>query len=213
MNSNLNLLFIGNSFVARNDLPGLLTELAASALQPRTIVTDTVLVNGASLRQHWNAGKALEKIRGGKWDYVVLQEQSTLPIKNATRFHENVRLFAPEIVASDALVLLYLTWARLHAPETQAALTGTTLAIAEEFNARVAPAGVVWEKLLQAHSDLPLHDKDGSHPSPLGTYLAACVFYATLFQESPVGLAVPARLKLTPENAAIVQKSAEQEIK
>ena len=33
------------------------------------------------------------EIRSGGYDYVVLQEQSTLPIKNATRMHENVELF------------------------------------------------------------------------------------------------------------------------
>lgn len=32
--------------------------------------------------------------------------------------------------------------------------------------------------------DLPLHDVDGSHPAPLGTYLAACVIYLTLLPEA-----------------------------
>ena len=36
-----------------------------------------------------------------------------------------------------------------------------------------------------------LYAADGSHPSPLGTYLAACVFYSTLSGESPVGLQAP----------------------
>jgi hypothetical protein len=30
--------------------------------------------------------------------------------------------------------------------------------------------------------------EDGSHPTEQGTYLAACVFYAVIFQESPQGL-------------------------
>ena len=29
---------------------------------------------------------------------------------------------------------------------------------------------------------------DGSHPTVSGTYLAACVFYATIFRQSPEGL-------------------------
>ena len=33
-----------------------------------------------------------------------------------------------------------------------------------------------------------LYFSDGSHPSPAGSYLAACTFYATLFHASPVGL-------------------------
>ena len=32
-----------------------------------------------------------------------------------------------------------------------------------------------------------LWGKDGSHPSKDGNYLAACVFYAFMFEESPRG--------------------------
>ena len=40
--------------------------------------------------------------------------------------------------------------------------------------------------LAGAHS--ALFRDDGSHPSPLGTYLAATVLYETLYRKSPVGL-------------------------
>jgi MYXO-CTERM domain-containing protein len=39
-----------------------------------------------------------------------------------------------------------------------------------------------------------LYSSDGSHPSPLGTYLAACVFYATLTGTSPAGLEAPSHV-------------------
>jgi hypothetical protein len=57
---------------------------------------------GASLRTHWNAGEALQAIQAGRYDRVVLQEQSTLPVKNARRMHENVRLFDGAIKAAGA---------------------------------------------------------------------------------------------------------------
>ncbi|HLN32139.1 MAG TPA: hypothetical protein VK395_30700 [Gemmataceae bacterium] len=87
----LKLLFIGNSFTARNDLPGLLTQLAVT--RGKSIRHRLNSAGGASLRQHWNAGKALEATKEGHFDYVILQQQSTLPIKNAKRMHENLRLF------------------------------------------------------------------------------------------------------------------------
>jgi hypothetical protein len=76
----------------------------------------------------------------------------------------------------------------------------------------VVPAGAVWQAALAGHPTLPLYDKDGSHPSPLGSYLAACVFTATLFGEKSVGLAVPARLKLSPELARLVQEAIANQI-
>ena len=86
----LNILFIGNSFTARNDLPGLIARLAAAT--GTTLQHDLICASGASLRTHWNAGKVLKRIRAGDFDCVVLQEQSTLPIKNPKRMHENIRL-------------------------------------------------------------------------------------------------------------------------
>src|SRR6476660_9053604 len=87
----IKILFIGNSFTARNDLPGLIVQLAAA--RGKRLKHRLISAGGASLRAHWNAGEALKAIKNGHYDHVVLQDQSTLPIKNATRMHENVRLF------------------------------------------------------------------------------------------------------------------------
>src|SRR5437588_8239645 len=102
----LKVLFVGNSFTARNDLPGLIARLAA--LRGKTLQHRLISAGGASLRRHWNAGEVLQAIQGGHYDYVVLQEQSTLPIKNAKRMHESVRLFDEAIQAAGAQTLLYM---------------------------------------------------------------------------------------------------------
>src|SRR5262245_45500315 len=71
----LKALFVGNSFTARNDLPGLVAQLAAA--RGRRLEHRLISAGGASLRTHWNAGVALEVIQGGQYDHVILQEQST----------------------------------------------------------------------------------------------------------------------------------------
>src|SRR3954447_26974042 len=86
-----NILFIGNSFTQRNDLPGLLAAMAQE--RGVRICHKLISVGGASLRTHWNAGRAAKEIGAGKYDYVVLQEQSTLPVKNPQKMAENVKLF------------------------------------------------------------------------------------------------------------------------
>ena len=201
----MKVLFIGNSFTARKDLPGRVAELASAAgtrLEHRLISA-----GGASLRMHWNKGEALRAIRAGGYDYVVLQEQSTLPVKNARRMHENVRLFDAEIRGAGAKTALYMTWARRHAPESQSAITDAYASVGQEIGATVVPAGVAWERFLRAHDRPVLHDRDGSHPTPAGTYLAACVFFATLLGRTPVGL--PASVDgLTPADAKLMQRTA-----
>jgi hypothetical protein len=182
----MKVLFVGNSFTARNDVPGTVARMAAS--RGHELSHELIWAGGASLRAHWNKGAALESIRRGGWDRVVLQEQSTLPVKNARRFHESVRLFVPEIAAAGARATLYETWARRNAPETQRALSDAYASIAVETGADLVPVGTAWETFLRAHDRPALHDRDLSHPSPAGSYLAACVFFAVLFGESPVGL-------------------------
>jgi hypothetical protein len=208
----IHILFIGNSYTSYYKLPSLVVKIAASSHDRKQVETDMITAGGASLRQHWNKGEALEAIRQRSWNYVVLQEQSTLPIKSPKRFHDSARLFHEEIMKQGAQTVFYLTWARQHAPETQASLTEAYTNIAKELQALVAPVGVAWQTALRENPVLVLHEEDGSHPTPAGSYLAACVFYATLFNDSPVGLAVPENLKLIEADATILQRVAWQTV-
>jgi hypothetical protein len=206
----LKVLFIGNSFTARNDLPGLVAQLAAA--RGRSMEHRLISAGGASLRTHWNAGEAQEAIRDGHYDRVVLQEQSTLPVKNARRMHENVRLFDGAVRATGAQTVLYMTWARQSAPESQQAITDAYAVIGRELGATVVPVGTAWERFLRKHDRPVLHDKDQSHPTLAGSYLAACVFLAVLFEESPVGIG-DELAGLSAQDLALLQKAARQERK
>lgn len=202
------LLFIGNSYTARNDLPRILAELAATAARPRQLTTSMINAGGASLRRHWNAGAAQRAIAEGAFDDVVLQEQSTLPVKNAARYHDNVRLFAPLIAEHGARVVLYLNWARRQAPRTQAMLTEAVTAIAAEIGALVVPVGPAWEAALADDPHLGLYADDGSHPTAAGSYLAACTFLVRLFGERPRGFSVSDRLKIDRQSAETLHTAA-----
>src|SRR5437868_1746136 len=149
--SPLKVLFIGNSFTARNDLPGLIAQLASARGQ--SLEHRLISAGGASLRRHWNAGEAPKAIQDGRYDYVVLQEQSTLPVKNAKRMHENVRLFDEAIKASGAKTILYMTWARQHAPQAQQAISDAYTSIGRELGATVVPVGLAWQSFLGHHDE------------------------------------------------------------
>jgi hypothetical protein len=207
LGSTVNILFIGNSFTQRNDLPGLLAEMAAE--RGVHIQHKLISAGGASLRNHWNAGRAVEAIKDGEYDYVVLQEQSTLPVKNAKRMTENVRLFDEVIKQAGAKTVLYMTWARQHSPESQRAITDAYSSIGKELGAIVMPVGLVWQKFISKHDQPLLYDRDQSHPSPAGTYLATCVFLVSLLKIDPRGIeacgaqfedhALPAATPITAE--------------
>jgi hypothetical protein len=201
----LKVLFIGNSFTARNNLPNLIAQLAEARGQQLQYLL--ISAGGASLRMHWNKGDAKKAIQETRYDYVVLQEQSTLPVKNPLRMQENIRLFDEAIKDAGARTALYLTWARKNAPETQSAITAAYSTVGRELGSTIVPAGIAWDGFLRKHTQPELYDPDLSHPTLAGSYLAACVFLAVLFGQSPVGVA--SNLKgLTPTDIALLQKTA-----
>ena len=190
----LRVLFIGNSYTYVNNLPGIVAALAESAHE--SLETEMIVAPGATLKKHWEDGKAVEVMKRDRWDYVILQEQSTLgpvsqggpPINDPTIFHAYARLFDSEIKASRAKTIFLLTWARQNLPSTQFHLSFAYQSIAKELHARVAPVGIAWQSALQTKPGLTLHQKDLSHPTPAGSYLAACVLYSTLYGRSAAGL-------------------------
>lgn len=202
------VLFIGNSYTARNDLPQLVVRLAADATSPLVVETRMVVAGGASLRRHWNAPHARDAIASDRWDWVVLQEQSTLPVKNASRYHDNVRLFQPPIAAAGARMALYQTWARRDAPQAQDTIDAAVAAIARECEARPVRVGAAWREALRRDPSLPLYTNDGSHPTLLGSYLAACVFLTALLTRSPASFAVADRLALPRDRASLTHEVA-----
>jgi prepilin-type N-terminal cleavage/methylation domain-containing protein len=213
----IRVLFIGNSYTGFNFLPQLIADLAEAAGNAPGLTYDTQVVGGATLQDHYEQGEAVNKIRQAGWDFVVLQEQSLRPIQDEEDMDKYARLFCAEIRAVGAIPLFYMTWARRNAP-TQNTITNAYLRITTEKNAEVAPVGMAWQTSGRLYPQIVLYSDDGSHPSPTGSYLAACVFYASIYDKSPQGL--PGTLEaggvtivdLPPGDAAALQGVAWQTV-
>ncbi|MEI6724678.1 MAG: hypothetical protein WCN81_00470 [Actinomycetes bacterium] len=178
------ILFIGNSFTYYNG--GIDAQL--KGLAP-TATTGAVTAGGATLQQHWNAGTAVGDIRSGHWDYVVLQEQSQTPVIAAQLFARYAGAFDTEIRAAGGKTVLLMTWQRPDSVQykvTTAYLAAVYTQTGAAIGAAVAPAGLAFATALRERPDLVLNNADG-HPTPAGTYLAACVLYGTIYGRSPVG--------------------------
>lgn len=194
----LDVLFIGNSFTFVNNLPDVVAGVARSLPKGPAIQPTMFATGGMTLQWYWAAGKAAAAIDSRKWNYVVLQEQSALGagtevgegrLSPPGLFHQSVRNFVPRIRATGATPLLLMTWARRTRPDDQALLTDAYESIGHELGVTVSPAGTAWQEAHRLYPELVLHLADGSHPNPTGTYLTACVLYATLTGRDPRGAA------------------------
>lgn len=178
------ILFIGNSYTYCNDLPAMVQSLAQSA--DRDVEASQVTSGGKTLEWHWYNPGTLDALARSDWDFVVLQEQSTRPVEEPEAMLSAAKRLQAR--AGSAKVVLYHTWARQNIPEMQEGLNDSYFRVARELSCLVAPAGLAWQKALAENPDWVLHTEDRSHPNTIGTYLTACVFYATLFQTTPAGL-------------------------
>jgi hypothetical protein len=157
-------------------------------LAPDAFVT-SVAKPGYSLEDHWNDGEAVSTIEGGQWDYVVIQEQSQRPVLAPATFYAYAEAFDQVVRDSGSQKVLLMTWER---PDSASAgVTSTNLAtsygqVARELGAKLAPVGLAFERSRVERPDLTLYSEDG-HPTPQGTYLAACVIYGIVFAVSPNG--------------------------
>lgn len=192
------VLFVGNSLTFVNDLPATFTKLAASG--GRAVTTGMAATGGATLADHVAQADAAAHLRERTWNVVSLQEQSQIPSVPELRagaMYPAARTLVGAIRAARAQPLLFLTWARADGwaergligyRPMQDAIDDGYLTLARSLGVPVAPVGVAWAQA-QGDAALPsLFDPDGNHPSIAGTYLAACVFYATIFRASPAGL-------------------------
>ncbi len=217
------VLFIGNSYTYFNDLPAMFAELADAT--SCAVEVERVVEGAATLADHLRGGSASELIEQWPWDWVVLQEQSTLGIN---RFHNGrARFDGPEGFerAAEAFIelarqngarpALLLTWARRASMENQVFLNDAFVRVAERTDAVVIPAGPAWMEALRDSPELPLYE-DGAHPAPAGTYATAyCVARALLgpaFSDSPAAAFVPASVPIEADAAASIRASVDRTI-
>lgn len=181
------ILFIGNSLTFGHDVPGLVQKIGAS--ERRCVEAATFAAGGTTLRMHWDQGEVQAAIRLKRWDFVVLQEQSQqwrlAPDETAAVLPEYLALIRQQ----GAEPLLYMTWAWGNEFQNQPQVAKFHNDLGARFRVRVVPVGAAWQQWLDARPDIPLHEPDNNHANQAGAYLAATVFYAQLFQRSPVGLA------------------------
>lgn len=200
------ILFLGNSYTFGNDLPTMIQDLALSFGD--TIVKDQSTPGGHYFNAHLSNTTSITKINAQPWDFVVLQEQSQIP--SLPQSITGVDYCLPHSISLNNMIknnhsctetVFFMTWGRQngdasfcgqHPPVCtydgmQQELRNMYMWMADTNNATVSPVGVAWKNVRDSFPTINLYTGDGSHPNIKGSYLAACVFYATLYQKSPIG--------------------------
>ena len=220
------ILFVGNSyFYYNNSLHNHVRRLvvAADPAGEKALQYRSATIGGAPLAYHNIRGLLTPGQLGLKepFDIVILQDNSTSALSASQRasFREKAAEFNAEIVKHGAKTALYMTHAhvkpsRFASPDMIRKVEEMYLSIGNEIGALVIPVGLAFEEAYRQRPDLKLHqDYDGSHPELIGTYLAACVVYASLYGKSPVGNSYDYHGRIDKGTAAFLQKVADETVR
>jgi hypothetical protein len=200
------VLFIGNSYTYTNNLPDMVYQLARAYGDSIAHFSNTP--GGYTFDLHSQDNNTLAAINQRPWNFVVLQGQSQEAALDSVFLSWGVFPYAQIL---DSLVhvndpctqtIFFMTWGRKNGDATycpqyppvctysgmQDRLRGSYVQMAQDNNAIVAPVGEAWRNVIATNPAYDLYLPDESHPSVYGTYLSACVFFATIYRESPAGL-------------------------
>ena len=193
------VLFVGNSYFYYNDsLHNHVSRMLAS-LDPELgerIEFKSATIGGAALDHH----PLDSHLTPGKlgidepFELVILQGGSGEPLSERRReeFARTAAEFERKISAVGAETALYMTHAYSPPhprfdPNMIESIESLYVETANEIGALVIPVGLAFEEAYRRRPDIVLHKQfDGSHPDMLGTYLAACVIVASVWDISPV---------------------------
>jgi hypothetical protein len=200
------VLFVGNSFTGSNGMPEMLYELALS--KGDTMGYESSTPQTATLDQHSTNLTTIDLMNDGGWEHIIIQEQGQLPIFALGEVETTVFEPATEIIeyarqfSECCMPIFFMTWgyedgdtencedvpeACTYDGMTQL-LSDRYMQMAQENNCWVAPIGEAWKYCRQITNDtIPLYEVDGYSPSLAGSYLTACVLYASIWGENPMG--------------------------
>lgn len=204
------VLFVGNSYTYFNNMPQIVADMAATTGD--TLDYDMSAPGGVTFWNHVDRSSesyipTMGKVRAGGWDYVILQEQSVTPSSPPESYYPWSFVYAKFLVDSIrkyspcAAIIFYMTWGRKHGlPNscnsyyppwpyqcTYMSMDSITrvryMELAEYLDGSVSPVGPVWRHIRGNYTDIELYEADESHPSPAGSYAAACSMFTAIFKK------------------------------
>ena len=187
------ILFVGNSFTFYWNLPSIVESMAAEKEIFLDIHQSTA--GGASLKQHWFGDKNLNTkklIESGDYSTIILQDYSSNPLLKTKESNEYFNRFIQLVKSNQGQPIIYGTWMfrSISSKKYKGSdpIQNALKPISTKTNTPIAPVGTAFRLFQEKHPEIPIFTSDNKHPSAVGSYLAACIFYKILTGKSPLGL-------------------------
>jgi len=207
----LKVLFIGNSITFFWAIPESLEAMLETGTNNIRIEPQRSLYGGKWLEYHYNNTDAVELIKNGGFDYVVLQEGSDYPLKETELFFEYGGKFDSIIRESGAKTLLYPS--PIYFKNTDAdrkEVMQHFVELSKQIDAQIIPVCETLRLCYEQQPNTIWHNADGVHMGMNGGYAVACTFYAALTDGAPFPppAILAQQVEIDPELALFIQEKA-----
>ena len=178
-----NVLFMGNSHTAANQMPSMVEALINQHLSDLKGRTERV-PHYRFLVDHAASQQTLSMLSSTQWTHVVLQAQKYSQSFTTEYPIDGALSLIAKAQAQDAQAIMFPEWAQRNNSAETDYVHNIHARIAEQSGACVAPIGYAWQRALELRPELELHAADGNHASLTGSYLTALVLFETITGEA-----------------------------
>jgi hypothetical protein len=201
------VLFIGNSFMSVNDLPGIFSQLAQGS--GRQVVVASRIPGGCSVGDtiqgtfaHMYSPEVYALIKSNSWDYLFLQDRQSRFAMSRGIFPGDSKVIEGHIKIQDSLLFFHpcahMLWfagfgLKNGMPPYSTTGVGMIDSIYQNYKYLedsagqvIAPVGPAFLRIIADYPSIDLWGPDEEHPSLKGSLMIASVLYATVFKSSPI---------------------------
>ncbi len=182
----LKILFIGNSMTFYWAIPESVEAMLEVGTNNLRIEPHRSVYGGKALEYHYNKTDAVDLIKNGDFDFVVLQSLTNEPLGNPESLFVYAEKFSKIIKESGAKALLYPS--PMHLKSTDAdriEVMQLFVKLSKKINVPIIPACETLRLCYAEQSDVVWHNTDGVHMGMHGGYAVACTFYEAFTAGAP----------------------------
>ena len=189
------LLMIGNSFTFYYNLPMTIEQFSKYKGLNWEVHQSTA--GGASFKHHWNSEKGLnsvDKIKNNTYTHLIFQEYSNYPLMAIDTTQKYLNLMH-KIANHNSRKFLYATWTYPNILKNNNSSTPSSKAIEDKLEKikpssdfDILPVGRAFDLFQLKYPNQTLFTSDNKHPNSIGCYLAACVIFSKISNQSSLGI-------------------------
>ncbi|MCR5430842.1 MAG: Ig-like domain-containing protein [Eubacterium sp.] len=203
-NSNINILFIGNSSTYYNNMPKMVGGLAKAdqlSINVESITAANYTLEKFSTTSNTYHKKIVNALNSKSYEYVILQDNREEMIQSTSKAKSAVKSLKSLIDENGATTILYETQADKEGRDftinnnsvyfdhdmIDYYLAKSYFYIGNKYSLNVATSGINFSRCMNIYPGINLYNSDNLHPKVSGSYLAACSLYKTIFNKTPLG--------------------------